>query len=64
MTCPRAATAVAEVVVAAIAMDIDWWGWLSEPAAARCGERALPGTDFLRRHPRQIFNRPIGLVPF
>ncbi len=60
----RRVRTVAVDVVAVIATDIDWRGWLSEPAAARCGERALPGTNFPRHYPRQIFNRPIRLVPF
>jgi hypothetical protein len=58
----RPVTAAVVDVVAAIATGIDWWGRLSEPAAARCGERALPGTNFPRAYPCQIFNRPIGSV--
>ena len=61
----RRVRTVAEVAAADIATaGIDWWGWLSEPAAARCGERALPGTNFPYTDLRQILHGPVRLVFF
>jgi len=60
----RRVRTVAVDVVAATATGIEVGRVLRTRRNGRLGEPSLPCTNFARRHARQIFNRPMGLVPF
>ena len=67
MTRRRVRTVAVDVVAAIVTADIKFrQGCVAaQPKLRRRSNAALPlATNFPRAYPRQIFNRPIGLVPF